>query len=80
MSAVHPLVECREKLGKKRKVDRITQEELGDLVGVDGMTVSRWERGESLPRRRFWPKLEKLTGRPIAEIIAAAKPMRVAAE
>ena len=53
---------------------KISQEALGELLGVDALTVSRWERGENLPSRRYWPKLEELTGKPIAEIIAAVKP------
>jgi len=48
-----------------------TQDELGDRIGVDGMTISRWERRESLPQRRHWPKIEKITGIPPAEIISA---------
>lgn len=58
----HPLVKVRSDLG-------LTQEALGVAVGVDGMTVSRWERGESLPQRRFWQKLESVTGLPIVKII-----------
>jgi transcriptional regulator with XRE-family HTH domain len=73
-ASVHPLADCRRRLGN------ISQDAFGEKVGVDGMTVSRWERGESLPRRRFWPKIEELTGRPIAEIIAAARPASEAAE
>lgn len=68
MDTPHPLVEARARLGK------ISQEELGRRLGVEGMTVSRWERGESVPRRRIWPKLEEITGTPIAEILSHAKP------
>lgn len=47
----------------------LSQVELGARIGVDGMTVSRWERGESVPRRRFWAKLEEITGLQIGEIL-----------
>lgn len=48
-----------------------TQDSLGEKIGVDGMTISRWERRESLPQKRNWQKLEDVTGISIAEIIAA---------
>jgi DNA-binding transcriptional regulator YiaG len=62
----HPITKCRERM-------KLSQDAFGQLVGVDGMTVSRWERGESLPRRTYWRKLENLVGKPIAEIIAWTK-------
>lgn len=40
----------------------LSQAELGEKIGVDAMTVSRWERGESLPRRGLWPKIKEVTG------------------
>lgn len=51
----NPLKEWRD----ERK---LTQVELGRLLGVDGMTVSRWERGDHLPRKKHWPKIEEATG------------------
>lgn len=65
-------METDSRLGQRRKELQLTQEALGEKIGVDGMTVSRWERGESLPQRRFWPKLTELTGLPIVEIIGPA--------
>jgi DNA-binding transcriptional regulator YiaG len=38
----------------------LTQKELGEAVGVDSMTVSRWERGEFGPRRGALVRLERL--------------------
>lgn len=67
-------------LQRRRKELNLTQEELGALLGVEGMTVSRWERGESLPRRKVWPRLEEVTGLPIAEIIAPSLQNSEAAE
>ena len=60
------------RLRKRRDELKLSQGELGAAVGVDGMTVSRWERGESLPQRRFWPKLVEITGLPIADIITVS--------
>lgn len=62
-SATMNLKQRREALG-------LSQEQLGAKVGVDAVTVSRWERGESIPQRRFWPKLSQITSLPIANIIA----------
>lgn len=65
-------MQALERLKQRREELNLTQEDLADQVGVEGMTVSRWERGESLPRRKFWPKLQEITGLEIAEIIAPA--------
>jgi transcriptional regulator with XRE-family HTH domain len=59
------------RLQKRRLQLGLTQQDLGQFVGVDEVTVGRWERGESVPQRRFWPKLVKLTGLPIIKIITA---------
>ncbi len=32
-----------------RKKNNLTQSELGDIVGVSGKAVSKWERGSTLP-------------------------------
>ncbi|MDE7209102.1 MAG: helix-turn-helix domain-containing protein [Clostridia bacterium] len=41
------------KLGKAlkyhRKINRLSQKELGELVGVSANVVSRWEVGDNLP-------------------------------
>lgn len=51
----HPLTTFRA--GKN-----LTQESLGEQLGVSSMTVSRWERGETLPRPKLWPKIQEATG------------------
>lgn len=47
---------------KARLAAGLTQRELGGLLGVDGFTVSRWERGTSTPRKNLRPKIEEVTG------------------
>lgn len=42
--------ERRESLG-------MTQEELAEIMGVDAMSISRWERGTRFPRGRRLPLL-----------------------
>jgi ribosome-binding protein aMBF1 (putative translation factor) len=41
---------------------QLSQAALADLIGVKAMTVSRWERGVLLPRKKLWPKIEETTG------------------
>lgn len=53
----------RDKMG-------LTQEALGELLGVDGLTVSRWERGERLPQQRHWPRISEILDVPAHEIIS----------
>jgi DNA-binding transcriptional regulator YiaG len=60
----HPIRKFRDKL-------KITQDELGVMLSVDGLTVSRWERGESVPRRGQWTLIEDVTGITPAQLIAA---------
>lgn len=43
-----------------------TQKELGERMGVDAMTVSRWERGIVEPRPRHLRKLSEMTGLPVS--------------
>ena len=36
-------------LAELRKEKKLTQQELGDIIGVTNKTVSRWENGTYLP-------------------------------
>lgn len=47
----------------------ISQAEAGNLLGVDEMTVSRWERGNHLPRKSQWLKIEEVTGISPSELV-----------
>lgn len=62
MKSEHPITSWRNRAG-------LSQAGLARELGVEAVTVSRWERGENLPRRGLWPKLQALTGLPIVEII-----------
>ncbi len=45
-----------------RKLNNITQHELGQRVGVKWLTVSRWERGICIPQPRTVAKVREITG------------------
>lgn len=47
---------------KLRKEKKLTQEELGNLIGVLGKAVSKWERGQSLPDVAIIKKLSDNLG------------------
>lgn len=57
MTVDHPLRQWRE-----TQNPRLSQESAGVLLGVDEMTVSRWERRETEPQKRQWDKIEDVTG------------------
>jgi transcriptional regulator with XRE-family HTH domain len=48
------------KIRKLRRRYGWTQQQLGSRLGVDAVTISRWERGVSTPRRHLRRALEDL--------------------
>jgi len=66
--AQHPLVQFRES-----RSPRMSQDALGEALGVDGMTVYRWEKRMSVPRERLWTPIESITGIPIHKILMACR-------
>lgn len=49
-------------LKEYRTASRLSRAALGARLGVDAMTIRRWERGESIPRRGIWDKIKSETG------------------
>lgn len=45
-----------------RQAKHLSRRELGERLGVDAMTIKRWENGDNLPHRRFWDKIKSETG------------------
>lgn len=45
-----------------RQSKKLSRRELGARLGVDAMTIRRWEKGDNLPHRRFWEKIKTETG------------------
>uniref|UniRef100_A0A6M3LRR7 Putative DNA binding, helix-turn-helix domain containing protein n=1 Tax=viral metagenome TaxID=1070528 RepID=A0A6M3LRR7_9ZZZZ len=48
------------KILKLRKRLKLTQKELAEVLGVDAITVSRWEREEQKPSRLALRQIERL--------------------
>ena len=55
-------MEFHENLRKARLARGLTQEALGEKLGMAPQTVSKWERGESLPDAALLPGLADLLG------------------
>ena len=64
-----------EKVGRQiamlRKEKGITQNELGERIGVSFQAVSKWERGETLPDTALLPDLAKILETSIDNILLA---------
>lgn len=48
-----------EQLKNFRKKHKLTQTELGQLLGVSLNTITGWEREKSLPQKRYHSKIEE---------------------
>ncbi len=55
----------------RREELQLSQEGLAAALGVEPITVSRWERDEAIPQRRLWPKLQAV-GIPVGDVLARA--------
>ena len=55
----------------KRKECGLTQAELGEMLGISGKAVSKWERGLSKPCDEHWERLIDLLGLPVESTITA---------
>ncbi len=51
-----------EKIARLRKKHALTQEKLGEQLGVTSQAVSKWEKGESLPDILLLPRLCEVLG------------------
>lgn len=64
-------------LAELRKERNLTQEQLGEKIGVTNKTVSRWEKGNYLPPAQMLKALSELYGVSINELLTGE---RLAAE
>lgn len=69
-----------EKLASLRAKKGVTQDVVGESIGVSGKTVSKWENGASSPELELIPMLADYYGVEIAELFGRAAARRSAAE
>lgn len=62
MARQHPI-----KVFRKAQVPRMSQEDLARKVGVDRVTIARWEAGRK-PGHDILPKLVRVTGIPASKL------------
>lgn len=61
----------KEAVAKAKKLQGLTSElELGNLIGVSGVTVMRWRHETSIPKPEHAQKLAELAGIDQAEFVA----------
>ncbi len=67
----------KEKVGafiaECRKEKNLTQEELGEKLGIGSRSVSKWERGLSFPSSEICPKLCSILGISVNELFAGER-------
>lgn len=64
----------RRELARRRKALGYSQERLAEVLGVDRVTIGRWERGETDPQPYLRPRLAKALQSSAAEIEALLSP------
>lgn len=54
---------------KLREKSGLTQKELADELGVDQSAVCLWETGKTQPRAKLLPKIAKILGCTVDELV-----------
>ena len=67
------LVRIGKFLSQLRREKELTQEELGERLGVTNKTVSRWENGNYLPPVEILQLLSEIYGLTINELLSAER-------
>ena len=65
--------EIGERIATYRKNSKLTQEKVGELLNVSDKTVSKWERGKSLPDILLIPDLCEILNISISELLTGKK-------
>ena len=67
-------------IAELRNAKKMTQAELGDIVGVTGKAVSRWERGLNLPDRGIINKVSEALGVTTTELLNGERVVELSTE
>ena len=67
------LIQTGKFIAELRKTKKLTQEQLGEILGVTNKTVSRWETGTYLPSAEALQAMSELFGVSINEILSGKK-------
>ena len=73
-------INLSSKLLELRKENKLSQEALGEKIGVSRQTVSKWERGEKSPDAEQLIALSKLYGISLDELVSGEKKKNKKAE
>jgi transcriptional regulator with XRE-family HTH domain len=60
-----------ERLRTARRSVGLTQKQLADELGVESITVSRWERGATSPSLTRLRRIAELTGTTVSDLVRA---------
>ncbi len=63
--------ELGERLRTARRSAELTQQELAEALGVESITVSRWERGVTTPSLWRLQRVAELTGTRVSDLLRA---------
>ena len=66
-------MELKDRIAAVRKVAGLTQEQLGELLGVTRQAVSKWERGTADPSTSNLLALAKLFGVSAEELLKSVE-------
>ncbi|MBE6577546.1 MAG: helix-turn-helix transcriptional regulator [Ruminococcaceae bacterium] len=61
------------KIREWRKLNNVSQERFGDLVGVSPQAVSKWETDKSYPDITVLPKIAELLGCSVSDFFDSDK-------
>jgi len=63
------IIKVGKLIQKLRKEQKLTQQELGDKLGVSPKTISKWETGGGLPDISFLKKISEIFNITIEELL-----------
>ena len=62
-----------QRIAELRKQQNLSQESLGELLGVTNKAVSKWENGSAKPNTALIPKIAEILGVTVEELFACKR-------